>query len=544
MDPNRSAVADPPHNRLPRAAVAALAALPVTAVAGLVVLPLITLLVRTAQPSSVMDVFGLPGIGGVWWFSMWQAVLSTIVAVIAGVGPAMLLARYQFAGRRVLLALTTIPFMLPTVVSGAALRALLPDAWQPSWGAMVIGHAYVNLAVVARLVSSAWADVSTDLLGAARTLGANSWQTSRLVALPLLRPALVTAATLVFIFSFTSFGLASVLGGPRHPTVEIEIGRRATQLGDVDGAAVLAVAQLVLLLALGLTLSRRGARAQLGAIQPSQSVTALPARIGTRLAVAAISLVLVAPLAAMVLASLRVDGAFTGAGWRRGVTATRVGAAPIAGPWSAVWRSLSYAIAAATIASAICCCAAGAGALLRRSAAARLATALGVTTLVPLATSAVSVGLGLLITFDTPPFDWRGSWLMIPIGHAMLAAPLVARAVAVALRANGDQAHRAAATLGASPFRAWWHGDARAALSTVAASAGLAAAVSLGDFGASSVLSRSGTPTAPMAVAQLLSRPAAASRAQGFALATMLAIITAVAVLAADRKGVLDARRS
>jgi thiamine transport system permease protein len=542
VDADRAALADPPHNRLPLAAVAALAAVPAAAVTAFVATPLITLLVRTARPSSITDVVRLPGIGAVWWFSAWQAALSTLAALLAGIGPALLLARYRFAGRRLLMALTTIPFMLPTVVSGAALRALLPDAWQPSWGAMIIGHAYVNVAVVVRLVGPAWADISTDLVGAARTLGAGPWQTRRLIVLPLLRPALTTSATLVFFFSFTSFGLASVLGGPRHPTVETEIARRAVQLGDVDGAAVLAVAQLVVLLVLGLAIGQRSADVRLGAVQPGQSVTDLPPSFGARLAVGAVGVLIAAPLAAMVVASLRIDGGLSLAGWR-GAAGSRVGPAPAASTWTSLSRSLGYAAAAAAMATVIGASAAFAGSLLRRSGASAAASVLSVVTLVPLATSAVSVGLGLLITFDTRPFDWRGSWPMIPLGHAMIAAPLVARAVAVSLRANGGRAHLAAAALGASPLRAWWHGDVRATLPTVAASAGLAAAISLGDFGTSSVLSRSGAPTAPMAVAQLLSRPAAVSRAQGFALATMLAVVTALAVVAADRKGLLDARR-
>jgi ABC-type Fe3+ transport system permease subunit len=68
--------------------------------------------------------------------------------------------------------------------------------------------------------------------------------------------------------------------------------------------------------------------------------------------------------------------------------------------------------------------------------------------------------------------------------------------------------------------------------------------VSLGDFGAASVLSRSGGETAPVAIARLLSRPSDVTRTQGFALALMLAAVTVVLLHVADRDGALDARRS
>ena len=47
--------------------------------------------------------------------------------------------------------------------------------------------------------------------------------------------------------------------------------------------------------------------------------------------------------------------------------------------------------------------------------------------MLPLGTSAVTIGFGMLITFDTPPVDWRAEWWLVPVGHALVAAPFVVR---------------------------------------------------------------------------------------------------------------------
>ena len=111
-----------------------------------------------------------------------------------GFVPAYVLARYRFLGRRALLAIVTVPFMLPTVVVGAAFLALLPNSWHGTVRAIVIAHVFFNVAVVVRLVGAMWALIPTDLTAAARTLGASPAQVLRHVVLPLLRPSLWAAS--------------------------------------------------------------------------------------------------------------------------------------------------------------------------------------------------------------------------------------------------------------------------------------------------------------------------------------------------------------
>ena len=201
-------------------------------------------------------------------------------------------------------------------------------------------------------------------------------------------------------------------------------------------------------------------------------------------------------------------------------------------PLAAVVTSLRTTVAATAVAVTI-----GVLGALAITAARRAGRFLDTGLMLPIATSAVMIGFGVLITFDVAPFDWRASWWLVPVGQALVAVPFVVRTVLPVLRGIDPGLHEAAATLGASPTRAWREITWSHLRRPVAAAAGLAAAISLGEFGATSFLSRSGTPTMPIAIDSLLGRTGSLLRAQGFALATILAVTTMIVVVALDVTG-------
>jgi thiamine transport system permease protein len=154
--------------------------------------------------------------------------------------------------------------------------------------------------------------------------------------------------------------------------------------------------------------------------------------------------------------------------------------------------------------------------------------------MLPLGTSAVTIGFGIVITYDTPPLDLRSSIVIVPLVHALVAVPFVVRTVLPVLRSVPGGLLEAAATLGASPWQVWRRVEFPLVRGAVAASAGFAFAVSLGEFGATSFLTRRGAETLPVAIDRLLGRTGDLIQAQGFALATMLLVLTVVAVAAVD----------
>jgi thiamine transport system permease protein len=538
VDRHGAALTAGPPNRLPRLLVAGLVLVPVTFLVVFYAWPFGELLARGLRPQAIADTLGRASTWRVAWFTLWQALVSTAATIVIGLAPAYVIARFAFLGRRVLNALLAAVFVLPTVVMGAAVLALLPAGWERGVGPILLAHVIFNLAVVVRTVGAVWDHLPPDLEAAAATLGASPWRAFREVTLPLLRPAILAAASIVFVFTFTSFGVIRVLGSAGTATIEVEVWRQATQIGDIGAAAVLAVLQLA---AVGVAVAwsareqRRHSRAL--ALRPLAR-RRRPRRPLERVLVAAVAgvtaLIAVAPLLALVERSFRGSGGrHTLTAWRTlGRSEVRPGISTGIDPLGSIWTSLRTTAVATVVAVGI-----GVVACLAITALRRGGRLLDTGLMLPIATSAVTIGFGVLITFDQPPVDWRASWWIVPVGQALVAIPFVVRTVLPVLRGIDPRLLDAAATLGSPPTRAWREITLPHLRRPVAAAAGLAAAISLGEFGATSFLSRSGTPTMPIAIDQLLARAGTLLQAQGYALATILAATTVAVVVLLDVTG-------
>jgi thiamine transport system permease protein len=523
-------------NRLPWWFVTVSVALPAGFLTLFYLWPLVTLLGEAIGVDAVADTLGDERTGDVLWFTLWQAVVSTVATLVAGMGPAWALSRFTFPGRRLLLGLLTAVFVLPTVVVGAAFVALLPESLDRSVWAIIGAHVVFNLAVVVRTVGVVWGRLPDDLGHAAATLGATEGDVFRLVTLPLLRPALWAAAAIVFLFTFTSFGVVRVLGGVGNATIEVEVWRRATQLGDVAGAGVLAVSQLVVLaLVVGWTgaTQRRHARS-VDQRRPRRARRPTRRQMPLVAAVAVLTAGVIAlPLGALVERSFHNGDEYSLSAWRSlAGSEIRPGLELGVDPFEALQRSVTTMLWATLLAVLI-----GGAAVVAIDAMGHAGRLLDVGLMLPLATSAVTIGFGMLITFDHSPVDWRAAWWLVPVGHALVAVPFVVRAVLGVLRSLPPDLRHAAATLGASPLRAWATTTLPLLRRPLANAAGLAAAISLGEFGATSFLSRSGADTLPIAIERLLGRTGAVFQAQAFALSTILAAATVVIVLLVDAGG-------
>ena len=354
------------------------------------------------------------------WFTLWQAVVSTALTLVAGLPIAYVLHRYRLPARRVLLAVVTVPFVLPTVVVGTAFRAVLPHAWIGTVAAILLAHVFFNVAVVVRVVGGLLQHLDPRYDQAARSLGASPWHAFRTVTWPLVRPAVLAAAALVFCFTFTSFGVVLVLGGPSHPTLEVEIYRRTAQLLDLSGAAALALVQ-VLAVGLVLFVSAR-LQARLAVRQRSRPagevlgpVRGVAARLLVAVVLVEITLIAV-PMVALVVRSLRVRDGW-GLAWWRSLFAAPVTTRDV-DVAASLRVSLGYAAATVVVAVVIGGLAASAVAYARRGS-----RTLEPWLMLPLGVSAVTVGFGMLLAFNRPPLDLRGSVALVPLGHALGRGP-------------------------------------------------------------------------------------------------------------------------
>ena len=556
-----------------RAGVAALLVVPVAFLAVLFAYPLVTILGTGLRPDgswdlgAVGDVVGDPALREVLWFTAWQSALSTVLTLVVGLPAAWAFSRLAWRGREVLWALLLVPFVLPTVVVGGAFLNLLgPDGpvnqglaalgvggpgspaveARGSVWALLAAHVFFNVAVVIRTVGGTWRRLDPRLEQSAAVLGAGRLRAWREVTLPLLAPSIVAAASLVALFTFTSFGVVLLLGGGGSlRTLEVELFARTRSL-DLGTAAALALVQLgavVALLVVAGRVQQRWARA-LPLVSPRQA--AHRPRGAERWALAAVlgvlGVLVLAPLGSLVLRSLR-----TASGWSltyyRALGESRRGSVLFVPPAEAIRASLVVAATATVIALVVGGSATAALVALERRRAgggsarsrrAGAATLLDAALMLPLGTSAVTIGFGFVVALDEPPLDLRGTWLLVPLAQALVAVPFVVRTLLPAARSIDPRLRQAAAVLGAPPGRVWWEVDRALLVRPLAGAAAFAFAVAVGEFGATVFVARADAPTLPIVIERLLGQPGSLNVGQAMAAATILAAVTAAVVAAVE----------
>ncbi|WP_373282423.1 ABC transporter permease [Conyzicola nivalis] len=473
-----------------------------------------------------------------------QAALASAVCVILGLPIAHVLYRLRFRGQRMLRALVVLPFVLPTVVVGVAFRTLLREGGllgslrlDGTFAAIMLALVFFNVAVVVRTVGTTWEGLDQRQEEAARVLGAGPVRVWFTVTLPRLAPAITSAASIVFLFCSTAFGVVLVLGGTRFGTIETEIYLLTTQFLDLRAASVLSVTQLVVVVAVLLVAARaRGTRTAQRRVDSARSGRAprlgdLP-NIAVTLVVAAF---LALPIVALLLRSLRTaDGWGLGNYLALGTTGSRN--ALVVPVWTALGNSLVIAVQATAIALVIGLAASLVISRRPRSAGLRrsLAGFDGVLML-PLGVSAVTVGFGFLITLNTPPFDLRSSPVLVPIAQALVALPLVVRTILPVLTGIDGRMRESAAVLGSPPWRVLRDVDLAIVGRPVLAASGFAFAVALGEFGATSFLSRPDRPTLPVVIFRLIGLPGGDNFGMAIAASVVLAGVTVAVIALVER---------
>lgn len=464
-------------------------------------------------------------------FTFGQATLSTALTLLLGLPGAYVFARYEFPGKALLQALATVPFVLPTVVVAAAFTALL-GSYSPlryTLGAILLAHVFYNMTLVLRMVGGFWANLDPRLEEAARTLGASPWRAFREVTLPLLAPALGAAALLVFVFCFTSFGVILILGGPRFATLEVEIYRQTIAFANLPLAAALGLVQLLITLALTLTYTRLQARlARPLELRPqwaTQRRPHKPTEIALLLAtVTLLGLLLAAPPLTLVARSF--DG---GLRYYAALFENPRRSIFYVPPIAAVWNSVRFALA--TMALALLLGLLTSLALYRQ----RQSWLLDALFMLPLGTSAVTLGLGYLLSMSRPPLALRGTPLLIICGHTLVALPFVVRSLLPALHSIRPTLREAAATLGAPPARVFVEVDLPIIQRALAVGGVFAFTVSMGEFGATSMIARPELPTLPLAIYRFLSLPGAVNYGQALAMSTILMAVCVVGFVAMEQ---------
>lgn len=444
-------------------------------------------------------------------WTLLQALLSCLLTALIGVPLAWVLARYEFRGRRLLLRLLLLPFVMPTLVAGLGVLALFGPHGLTPWNGqdtpwlLLYGNLFYNLPLVIRATVDGFAAVPASQMAAARTLGAGAWRAFWRVEWPLVRSWLASALCLVFLYCFSGFGLALVLGGQRYATVEVEIYTLVAyelNLADASALALLALAICAVATLLYVWLTRRLVTATRVEPEVRRPVRTIRQRLALALVLLTLALFCAAPLCAVL--------------WRALTAADNLAVLVNDDTLAALWNTLRFSGMALLLATLLG---------LSHALAARRWLLWRAAAFLPFMISPVCIAFGLLLCYP----DWTASLGMLVACYALFAYPFIAKSMFAALDALPVNLLPAARSLGATRARAF----VRVAwpLLGTAFRRGLAfaAATAVGEFAVTLFLARPEWQTLTTLIYQYLGRPGAANLDAALVLS---AVLMALALLA------------
>ena len=487
------------------------------------------------------------------WFTAWQAAASTALTLVVGLPMAYLFARHDFPGKSLLKAVSTLPFIMPTIVVAMGFVALLgreglantllmsvfgldepPIRLAGSLMIVLLAHAFYNYAIVVRIVSAFWSNVAPQLEESAAMLGAGRVRTFIHVTLPVLLPAIASSAALAFAFCFTSFGVVLVLGGPQFATLEVAVYELTAKLLRLELAAALAIVQMAFTYVFLLVYARFQQSASVPlTMAPQQATARRPRRLGDVALVAALvvlALLALSPLWALVERALDTGSGYSLAYFSSLFTNERGDFFYLPLP-AIIGNSLRFAVATTAIALTV----GAASAYFLSRPGRRGASVADALLMMPLGVSAVIMGFGFLVAFNREPLDLRATSFILVVAHSLVAYPFVIRSVLPAMRGMPQQLREAATLLGASPLCGFLHVELPIITPALVVGATFAFAVSMGEFGASLLLVRPESTTMPIAIYRMISQPGAVNLGRALAMSTVLMLVVAAVFAAIER---------
>ncbi len=474
---------------------------------------------------------------GVWpvlWFTAWQALLSTAICLVLGIPGAYVLYRKSFPGANLIRALITVPFMLPSLVVAIAITEFgnLVGGLSPIT-AIILANVFANYSVVVRTVGSQWQNLNHQADEEAELAGAGRFLTAYKLILPQLRSSIRSSSALIVLYCASSYGLVLSLGGGKVNTLETAISISVLQRLDLQHGSALAILQILFSVA-AFTASRWGGTNPLS-FEPEHGRAIRidkrdwPAAVFTFLVICillVLPMLLVFGRAFVSEAGLTLNSflSLDSHGFRDLLNITFTEAA---------FNSLRNLTIATIIAMLI-------GGLVSYLLAERsrdvtrivrktdpVEIFLDAVFLMPIGVSSVVIGLGYLISLS-----WlRSSWFVLPLVQAVIAIPMVIRVIYPALLSIDDSPREQAMTDGAKARQVFFQIDLKIIRPAVKTAVAFTALVSLGEFGAASLLSYGDQSTVPMLLFQLIARPGEQNYGMALAVSAILAFVTTLIVM-------------
>ena len=466
-------------------------------------------------------------------FTLTQAALSTVFSVLLGLPGAWLLANRDFPGKRLIKAVSTVPFVLPSILvvlgfviffgNNGFLNRILMDLTnikEPplkilyTLNAIILAHGFYNFPIVIRIVSSLWEKLDPSVSNAARSLGARKIRLFFTVTLPQIMPAILAASSLIFIFCFTSFAIILVLGGgPAYTTLEVEIYRQARIALNMEAAAALAVTGIIItLVIMYINVHFQTALAYKENILPKSPADRTNRRFskpGYAWAVLYVLIILVlvaAPVLSVVIKSF-IQPAVRGGNSAFSITSyTGLFGGTLKNYGSTIIRAIRNSIFFASL-TVIFSIPVGTfiSYLTARGNTRGPSRLIDTILMMPLTVSSVIIGFGYLRMMMNLPEQIKSSPFLIIMAHTVIAYPFVVRSVTSVLGKLKPELTHAAMSLGAAPWKVFLSIELPLIKSAIFAGAAFSFAISIGEINATILLASRDTVTIPIAMYRLIS---------------------------------------
>jgi thiamine transport system permease protein len=477
-------------------------------------------------------------------FTVVQAFISAAVTIIMAFPGAYLLSKYRFPGKSVIIAATTVPFVLPSLVLAVGflgvfgpqgtingwiedfngwygkflplLEILYTNGGIKGWYAasiplldilytkriIILAHIFFNFPIALRIIHSRYGSMDPDLENAARSMGADRIRTFFKVTLPQMRYSLLSSFSLVFTFCLLSLGVILVIGGLNH-TLEVEVLSRFYDLKPHQGGALVIIESIIVLLTTMVYLwssSREGSRAD---VALGKGISKIPGRKPNLWSaflifvyIALVVIVIFGPLISVGQESLSSGGSGGGLTleWYGKVLSRQGDKVLTISPLGAIINSLLFGTM--TMLLAVPLSIVTAHMLIGKKF--RSKWALDVLLLFPLGASSVALGYGLVKAFSGAPLQLAGTWYIVVLVHTVIAYPLGARAVYSSLKSIPPDLVKAARSMGAGNLEAYVKVELPLMMPGILIAAVFAFAISIGELGATLMVSKEAYMTMPV----------------------------------------------
>ncbi|MSZ39885.1 MAG: ABC transporter permease subunit, partial [Actinobacteria bacterium] len=215
---------------------------PVVFILVMFYLPL-TKIISLGTSGSWLDVYFQDQTLAAIWFTIWQSAVSTGICLVIAVPGAYILYRKKFAGQKFIRALITVPLVMPSLVVAITFSQF---AFVPPIALIITAHVFVNFALMVRTIGGVWLNLDNETEEAAELAGAGRLRTLISITLPQLKPAIIAASALTFLFCSSSYGIILILGDGLVHSIETEVATSALQFLDLQKASALALLQTLL----------------------------------------------------------------------------------------------------------------------------------------------------------------------------------------------------------------------------------------------------------------------------------------------------------